>query len=118
MMLLRAARVPVLGRRFLSQQQLISKHVQEVDPEMFRILSDERSRQKHSVTLIPSENFTSKAVMDLLGSEMQNKYSEGYPGERYYGGNQFIDKAESLCQARALDLYGLDPEKWGSMCRP
>lgn len=113
MMLLRAARVPVLGRRFLSQQQLISKHVQEVDPEMFRILSDERSRQKHSVTLIPSENFTSKAVMDLLGSEMQNKYSEGYPGERYYGGNQFIDKAESLCQARALDLYGLDPEKWG-----
>lgn len=44
---------------------------------------------------------------------MQNKYSEGYPGRRYYGGNEFIDKSETLCQKRALDLYGLDPEKWG-----
>lgn len=96
-----------------ANQLLISKHVQEVDPEMHDILSKERHRQKHSVTLIPSENFTSKSVMDLLGSEMQNKYSEGYPGERYYGGNQFIDQAESLCQKRALELYGLDPEKWG-----
>lgn len=94
-------------------QVLLSKHVQEVDPEMHRILEGERSRQKHSITLIPSENFTSKSVMDLLGSEMQNKYSEGYPGERYYGGNQFIDQAESLCQKRALEVFGLDPEKWG-----
>ncbi|QLL33896.1 hypothetical protein HG536_0F02210 [Torulaspora globosa] len=94
-------------------QVLLSKHVEDVDPEMFKILEGERSRQKHSITLIPSENFTSKSVMDLLGSEMQNKYSEGYPGERYYGGNQFIDKAESLCQKRALEVFGLDPEKWG-----
>ncbi|KAL6938024.1 glycine hydroxymethyltransferase shm1 [Hanseniaspora osmophila] len=100
-------------RSVSSQQQLISKHVSEVDPEMHRILESERSRQKNSITLIASENFTSKAVMDLLGSEMQNKYSEGYPGQRYYGGNQFIDQAESLCQKRALELYGLDPEKWG-----
>ncbi|SCW02503.1 LAFE_0F07866g1_1 [Lachancea fermentati] len=107
----------VFGRRYISKntanQVLISKHVADVDPEMHKILTNERHRQKHSVTLIPSENFTSKSVMDLLGSEMQNKYSEGYPGERYYGGNQFIDQAESLCQKRALDLYGLDPEKWG-----
>ncbi|SCV00289.1 LANO_0F06128g1_1 [Lachancea nothofagi CBS 11611] len=96
-----------------ANQVMVSKHVQEVDPEMHDILTKERHRQKHSVTLIPSENFTSKSVMDLLGSEMQNKYSEGYPGERYYGGNQFIDQAESLCQKRALELYGLDPEKWG-----
>ncbi|SCU98381.1 LADA_0H12662g1_1 [Lachancea dasiensis] len=96
-----------------ANQILVSKHVQEVDPEMYDILTKERQRQKHSITLIPSENFTSRSVMDLLGSEMQNKYSEGYPGERYYGGNQFIDKAESLCQKRALELYGLDPEKWG-----
>lgn len=94
-------------------QTLISKHVQEIDPEMSDILNKERFRQKHSITLIPSENFTSKSVMDLLGSEMQNKYSEGYPGERYYGGNQFIDQAESLCQKRALEVYGLDPEQWG-----
>ncbi|CUS21115.1 LAQU0S02e06194g1_1 [Lachancea quebecensis] len=96
-----------------ANQIMVSKHVQEVDPEMHEILTNERHRQKHSVTLIPSENFTSKSVMDLLGSEMQNKYSEGYPGERYYGGNQFIDQAESLCQKRALELYGLDSDKWG-----
>ena len=96
-----------------NDQVLVSKHVQEIDPEMYSILNNEKSRQKHSITLIPSENFTSKSVMDLLGSEFQNKYSEGYPGARYYGGNQFIDQMESLCQKRALDLYKLDPAKWG-----
>lgn len=94
-------------------QLLISQNVQTVDPEMAEILALERNRQKSSITLIPSENFTSKAVMDLLGSEMQNKYSEGYPGERYYGGNEFIDMAESLCQKRALEAFKLKPEEWG-----
>lgn len=81
--------LPAFARRAYavspSAQALISKSVQDVDPEMADILNQERTRQKNSITLIPSENFTSKAVMDLLGSEMQNKYSEGYPGERYYG---------------------------------
>ncbi|ODV73976.1 glycine hydroxymethyltransferase SHM1 [Cyberlindnera jadinii NRRL Y-1542] len=99
-------------------QELLSKSVKEIDPEMSQILAEERNRQKSSITLIPSENFTSKAVMDLLGSEMQNKYSEGYPGERYYGGNEFIDKAESLCQKRALEAFGLDPEQWGVNVQP
>ncbi|ABN67589.1 Serine hydroxymethyltransferase, mitochondrial precursor (Serine methylase) [Scheffersomyces stipitis CBS 6054] len=99
-------------------QALISKPVQEVDPEMAEILSQEKARQKNSITLIPSENFTSKAVMDLLGSEMQNKYSEGYPGERYYGGNEIIDKAESLCQKRALEAFDLDPAQWGVNVQP
>lgn len=94
-------------------QALLSKPVADVDTEMADILSQEKARQKRSVTLIPSENFTSKAVMDLLGSEMQNKYSEGYPGERYYGGNEIIDKAESLCQRRALEAFRLDPSEWG-----
>ncbi|SCV03864.1 LAMI_0H11562g1_1 [Lachancea mirantina] len=113
-------RIALATRHYASKagQVLISKHVQDVDPEMHDILTKERHRQKHSVTLIPSENFTSKSVMDLLGSEMQNKYSEGYPGERYYGGNQYIDMAESLCQKRALDLYRLDPEKWGVNVQP
>ncbi|CCD23502.1 glycine hydroxymethyltransferase SHM1 NDAI_0B04670 [Naumovozyma dairenensis CBS 421] len=102
-----------LSTKITNDQILISKHVREIDPEMNSILEQERNRQKHSITLIPSENFTSKSVMDLLGSEMQNKYSEGYPGERYYGGNQFIDMAESLCQKRALELYNLNPEEWG-----
>ncbi|SMN19258.1 similar to Saccharomyces cerevisiae YBR263W SHM1 Mitochondrial serine hydroxymethyltransferase, converts serine to glycine plus 5,10 methylenetetrahydrofolate [Maudiozyma saulgeensis] len=101
-----------------ADQVLISKHVQDVDPEMHKILTNEKLRQKHSITLIPSENFTSKSVMDLLGSEFQNKYSEGYPGARYYGGNQFIDQMESLCQKRALDLYKLDPSKWGVNVQP
>jgi glycine hydroxymethyltransferase len=99
-------------------QQLVSKPVSVVDPEMALILQQERQRQKNSITLIPSENFTSKAVMDLLGSEMQNKYSEGYPGERYYGGNEIIDKAESLCQKRALESFGLDPAQWGVNVQP
>jgi glycine hydroxymethyltransferase len=62
--------------------------------------------------LIASENVTSRAVFDALGSPMSNKYSEGYPGARYYGGNQHIDEIEILCQQRALKAFGLDPEKW------
>lgn len=105
-------------RNVTKDQIMISNHVNEVDPEMFTILNKEKSRQKHSITLIPSENFTSKSVMDLLGSEFQNKYSEGYPGARYYGGNQFIDEMESLCQKRALQLYKLDPNEWGVNVQP
>ena len=63
--------------------------------------------------MIASENFTSKAVMEALGSCLTNKYSEGYPGKRYYGGNEFIDKIELLCQKRALEAFGLDPAVWG-----
>ena len=114
--------LPAFARRAYavspSAQALISKSVQDVDPEMADILNQERTRQKNSITLIPSENFTSKAVMDLLGSEMQNKYSEGYPGERYYGGNEIIDKAEALCQKRALEAFGVDPSQWGVNVQP
>ncbi len=58
-----------------------------------------------------AQNFTSRAVFDALGSVMSNKYSEGYPGQRYYGGNEWIDQAETLCQRRALDAFDLDPER-------
>ncbi|KAJ3255274.1 hypothetical protein HDU77_003746 [Chytriomyces hyalinus] len=85
----------------------------DTDPEVFDIIEKEKQRQRESIVLIPSENFTSTAVMGALGSVMQNKYSEGYPGARYYGGNEFIDQAETLCQRRALDLFNLDPAKWG-----
>lgn len=73
----------------------------------------EIQRQRESIILIASENVTSRAVFDALGSPMSNKYSEGYPGARYYGGNQHIDAIELMCQARALKTFGLDPEKWG-----
>jgi glycine hydroxymethyltransferase len=73
----------------------------------------EIQRQRESIILIASENVTSRAVFDALGSPMSNKYSEGYPGQRYYGGNQHIDEIEILCQQRALKAFGLDGEKWG-----
>ncbi|RSL70723.1 putative serine hydroxymethyltransferase, mitochondrial [Fusarium duplospermum] len=96
-----------------SQQQLLSAHLGKADPTVFDIIEKEKKRQKHFINLIPSENFTSQAVLDALGSVMQNKYSEGYPGARYYGGNEFIDQSERLCQQRALETFGLDPKSWG-----
>jgi glycine hydroxymethyltransferase len=68
--------------------------------------------------LIASENFTSKAVLECLGSCLTNKYSEGYPGKRYYGGTKHIDEMEVLCQKRALECYRLDPEIWGVNVQP
>lgn len=59
------------------------------------------------------QNFTSTSVLDALGSVMSNKYSEGYPGQRYYGGNKFIDEAENLCRDRALEAFNLNPDEWG-----
>merc|ERR1712216_389066 len=90
-----------------------NKSLAEMDPEMADIIEREKSRQWKGLELIPSENFTSRSVMEAVGSVMTNKYSEGYPGARYYGGNEFIDQAETLCQKRALQAFGLDPEKWG-----
>jgi len=84
-----------------------------MDPEIFNIIEREKARQWKGLELIPSENFTSKSVMEAVGSVMTNKYSEGYPGARYYGGNEWIDQAETLCQKRALAAFKLDPEKWG-----
>lgn len=85
----------------------------ETDEELCNLIEQEKARQKNSLVLIASENFTSRAVLDALGSVLSNKYSEGYPGARYYGGNENIDKVESLCQKRALEAFHLDPEEWG-----
>ena len=68
--------------------------------------------------LIASENLTSKAVFQCLGSTLTNKYAEGYPGKRYYGGNQVIDQIENLCMSRCLAAYGLNPEEWGVNVQP
>ncbi|KAF2772572.1 SHMT-domain-containing protein [Teratosphaeria nubilosa] len=101
-----------------SQQKLLASHLDEADPTVFEIIRKEKRRQKHFINLIPSENFTSQAVLDALGSVMQNKYSEGYPGARYYGGNEHIDEAERLCQQRALQTFGLKDSKWGVNVQP
>ncbi|XP_031493949.1 serine hydroxymethyltransferase, mitochondrial-like [Nymphaea colorata] len=87
--------------------------LEEVDPEIADIIELEKARQWKGFELIPSENFTSVSVMQAVGSVMTNKYSEGYPGARYYGGNEYIDMAESLCQKRALEAFQLDPKQWG-----
>lgn len=76
------------------------------------MLMDEKKRLKYGINLIASENCTSKSVMQLAGSVLQNKYSEGYPGARYYGGCVHIDKIENLCKQRALDTFRLDSDKW------
>ncbi|KAJ5601886.1 serine hydroxymethyltransferase cytosolic [Penicillium lagena] len=87
--------------------------LKESDPEIAAIMELEIKRQRESVVLIASENFTSHAVFEALGTPMSNKYSEGYPGARYYGGNQHIDALEITCQQRALKAFNLDPAKWG-----
>ena len=81
--------------------------LQEQDPEVFRVLSAERRRQREGVELIPSENYVSEAVLDAMGSIFTNKYSEGYPGRRYYGGNENVDNIERLAQDRAKRLFGV-----------
>lgn len=90
----------------------------ESDPEIFALLKHEQERQFKGLELIASENFTSKAVMEVLGSCFTNKYSEGLPGARYYGGNEYIDEVESLCQKRALQAFHVDPSKWGVNVQP
>lgn len=100
-------------RSHVTWPQTLNKGLAEVDPELYDIIEHEKNRQWKGLELIPSENFVSSSVMEAVGSVMTNKYSEGYPGARYYGGNEFIDQAESLCQERALAAFHLDPEKWG-----
>lgn len=80
----------------------------EVDPEIARVLREETQRQEEGLELIASENFVSPAVMEAVGSVLTNKYAEGYPGKRYYGGCEVVDVAENLAIARAKDLFGAD----------
>jgi len=93
-------------------------NLKDWDPEVYDLLIKEKQRQVNGIELIASENFTSKAVMECLGSCMTNKYSEGLPGARYYGGNENVDILENLCRSRALAAFGLDPEKWGVNVQP
>ncbi|MEM3555652.1 MAG: serine hydroxymethyltransferase [Candidatus Micrarchaeia archaeon] len=82
--------------------------LRETDPEVYEAIRNELNRQRYGLELIPSENFTSVAVLEAQGSVLTNKYSEGYPGKRYYGGNQFIDVTETLAIDRAKKLFGAE----------
>ena len=91
----------------------LNQRLPDVDPDLSRLIEQEKARQRSSLVLIASENFTSRAVLDALGSVLSNKYSEGYPAARYYGGNENIDQVELLCQKRALETFHLNEDEWG-----
>ena len=90
----------------MDNQDYLREPLKENDPEIYSILKKEDHRQRSGLEMIASENFTSRAVFDALGSCFTNKYSEGKVGNRYYGGNQFIDEMEALCKKRALAAFG------------
>ncbi|CAH8437148.1 unnamed protein product [Heterobilharzia americana] len=90
----------------------------ECDPEIMALCKEEKERQRLGLELIASENFASKAVLQALSSSFHNKYSEGQVGTRYYGGNEVVDKMETLCQKRALTLFDLDESLWGVNVQP
>jgi glycine hydroxymethyltransferase len=90
----------------------------QMDQQLAELLAAEQQRQASSIELIASENYTSPAVRACLGSCLTNKYSEGYAGARYYGGNQVIDRVERLAQERALTAFSLDPALWSVNVQP
>ncbi len=88
--------------------QHMNRPLQEVDPQIAEVLREEGRRQGTGLELIPSENFVSEAVLEAMGSVLTNKYAEGYPGKRYYGGCEFVDIAEQLAIDRAKALFGAE----------
>ena len=89
-------------------QELKQAGLDELDPEIARLLADELERQRGQIELIASENFTWPAVLEAVGSTATNKYAEGYPGRRYYGGCEVVDEIEQLAIDRAKELFGAE----------
>jgi len=85
-----------------------SKYLKNVDREIFDLIEEEEKRQEYNIELIASENFTSKAVMEAMGTALTNKYAEGYPNKRYYGGCHVVDKVETLAIERMKELFGAE----------
>jgi len=93
----------------------------ETDPEIAAVLQAELNRQRNFLEMIASENFVSRGVLQAQGSVLTNKYAEGYPGKRYYGGCEAVDVAEELARDRAKALFGADqpqPDQRSEPCRP
>ena len=89
----------------LERSGVASARIADIDPELWSAMEGERRRQHDKIELIASENYTSAAVMEAQGSWLTNKYAEGLPGKRYYGGCEYVDVAETLAQERALELF-------------
>ena len=92
--------------------------LKNTDPQLFNLIKKEAYRQHRGLELIASENITSKPVLECMGSILTNKYSEGLPHKRYYGGNKVIDEIEDLCISRALDTFSLKSDNWGVNVQP
>lgn len=92
----------------MTEQERMARPLEEVDPEIARAIRDEAERQHSRLELIASENFTSEAVLEATGSIFTNKYAEGYPGRRYYGGCEHVDVVENLARERAKQLFGAE----------
>src|SRR5438552_17292513 len=97
---------PMRNQNALKEANEVSDFVQRVDPEIYAAIENERRRQVEKIELIASENYTSAAVMEAVGSVLTNRYAEGYPGRRYYGGCEWVDQAEALAIERAKQLFG------------
>jgi len=106
------------SKRCASTKWTGTEPLEQEDPLMLSLIQQEKDRQRRGLELIASENFCPRAPLEVSGSCLINKYSEGYPGQRYYGGTEVIDKVEQLCRDRALELYNLNPEEWGVNCQP
>ncbi|XP_057666672.1 serine hydroxymethyltransferase [Diorhabda carinulata] len=98
--------------------KILNANLWDSDPELWDLIKKEKKRQVTGLEMIASENFTTMPVLQCLSSCLHNKYSEGLPGQRYYGGNEYIDEIEILAQKRSLEAYKLDPEKWGVNVQP
>ena len=88
------------------------------DPEIYAAIQDETNRQNNKIELIASENFVSERIMEANGSPLTNKYAEGYPGKRYYGGCEHVDVVETLAIERAKELFGADFANLSASCSP
>merc|ERR1719273_2883605 len=98
--------------------KLTAGSMESQDPEVFNMIEAEKVRERESILLSPACNYAPRSVLDTLQTVLQNKYSEGYPRARYYGGNENVDDAEELTQQRALALFHLDPAEWKCNVQP
>src|SRR6476659_351947 len=86
----------------------MTAHLSKQDPEIVKAMNLEIGRQRDKIELIASENFVSQAVLEAMGTVLTNKYAEGYPGKRYYGGCEYVDIVENIARERAMELFGAE----------